>query len=211
MKRAAWFVVFSCTALCFVTNSLHADTIFSENFDSLPLGFTQTAGQFHTLGVANVLVTNDVIFVTPPESGNAVDMGFAVALQSVPITLGPGSYFLSFDLVGAQGGGGITSTDVSLGPTGGPILYYQNFLLTAQDDSSGIVSNAVINVSGSQETVFLTFFVNVGVTPQYGPLLDNVSITTATATAPEPSSLLLLGTGALGIFGIRRKLLPHWK
>ena len=46
----------------------------------------------------------------------------------------------------------------------------------------------------------------------------NVTTTSATgywtesSTVPEPSSLMLLGSGVLGLFGpIRRKLLPRWK
>jgi len=43
-----------------------------------------------------------------------------------------------------------------------------------------------------------------------GVTLDVLSI--SIIPVPEPSSLILFGTGALGLFGpIRRKLLPHRK
>jgi len=43
-----------------------------------------------------------------------------------------------------------------------------------------------------------------------GLLLDDVSVTDS--SVPEPSSVLLLGTGVIGLLEtIRRKLQPHWK
>ncbi len=211
MKRKLAYLL--ALALCFTATSLYATTIFSENFDEIPLAQTgltfTTAGQFHTINGTNIDIVSAAngwaSLIVAPESGNVVDMGGTGGtsfgqLQSIAIVLNPGSYFLSFDLVGSQRGV-TTTTNVTLGPLGGPFLYNQDFTLASGDVTSGIVPNALLNV-GSTETVYLTFSLTSGA-DNIGSLLDNVSITSA---VPEPSSLILLGGGALGLLGtIRRK------
>jgi hypothetical protein len=199
--------------LCFTGTSLYATTIFSENFDELTPQLTVfTAGQFHTINGTNVDVVGGGLFgglVVPPESGNAVDMGGSGGssfgqLQSVAITLTPGTYSLSFDLVGSQRGV-TTTTGVNLAPTSGPSLYSHDFMLASNDDVSGIVNGAMFTVSGSPETVFLTFSL-LGGSANIGSLLDNVSIQSgAVSTVPEPGSLLLLGSGLMALVGLVRR------
>jgi hypothetical protein len=200
-------------APCFTGTSLYASTIFSENFDELTPQLTVfTAGQFHTINATNVDIVGGGLFgglVVPPESGNAVDMGGSGGnsfgqLQSVAITLTPGTYSLSFDLVGSQRGV-TTTTGVNLAPASGPSLYSHDFTLASSDDVSGIVNNAMFTVSGSPETVFLTFILLAG-SANVGSLLDNVSIQSGAASAvPEPGSLLLLGSGLTALAGFLRR------
>jgi hypothetical protein len=195
-------------AVCFTGTSLYATTILSENFDELaPQLGVLNAGQLHTINGTNVDIIGGGLFgglVVPPESGNVVDLGGGASfgqLQSAA-SAEPGPF-------GAALGherGVTTTTGVSLAPASGPALYSHDFMLTSNDDVSGIVNGATFTVSGSPETVLLTFSL-LGGSVNIGSLLDNVSLVSGAATSPvpEPSSLLLLGSGLTALVGLIRR------
>jgi PEP-CTERM motif len=192
--------------------------VFQQNFDNLPAQLARYTvaqlGNFHTLNGTNVDIAGPADgygnLCVGPESGNCLDLAGTNSnsmgqLQSTAITLGPGTYDFSFDLIGSQRKGfGTTSTTVTLGTLADPgQLYDQSFNnLAYNNDTAGIV-NTEFSVSKA-ETVYLNFDLTADGSPNVGPMLDNILITQS--SAPEPSSLLLLGTGlfALAGFAIRK-------
>ena len=189
---------------------MHAAPILSENFDVVPAALSvTTAGVFSAINGTNVDVVgaadNFGYLCAGPESGNCVDMGgsggnaVGVIDLATPLTLAAGTYDLSFDLIGS-GRGETTSTTVDFGS------YSQTFVLTSGDITSGVVINQAVTIAGGPTQLE---FINNGISdPNIGALLDNVSITAASPSAtPEPSSLMLLGTGILGAAGLMRRRL----
>ena len=114
------------------------------------------------------------------------------------MNLAVGVYDLSFDLIGS--GRGIDSqTTVTFGS------YSHTFDLSSGDVTDGIVVNELVTVTGGPTQLS---FVNDGANNNVGALLDDVVISSPTSVTPEPSSLLLFGTGMIGLAGmVRRRVL----
>ena len=194
-------------ALCALPAGSQAATLLSENFNELTPMLTATSvGAFSAISGTNVDIVGGGIFgylCVAPAAGNCVDMDGSNGLSqgvlrsNTAFTLAPGvNYFLSFDLIGSQRGN-TASTTVSFGP------YANTFTLASGDDTSGIVSNALVTVS-TPTTAFLTFTSN---TPgNIGNVLDNVVITSSSPVGvPEPATLGLMALGLAGVGFARRK------
>lgn len=177
----------------------HADVV-QENFNELSVASATTSAGVFTATSGNVDIVGPGYYgylCAAPESGNCVDMDGNVpgSITTSNLTLTPGTYLLSFDLIGSQRGD-TTSTTVTLGS-----LYDQTFVLSSTDDTSGVVS-VLLTVSATTIAP-LVFTSNDPPTSASGALLDNVDLKQI-SSVPEPATLSLVAAGLAG-FVIRRK------
>ena len=192
-------------ALGFST-SMHAATLLSENFDELTdqLGVT-SAGAFSTINGTNVDIVGPANgfagLCASPESGSCIDLdgsgGNPIGQLRSNTQFAAGTYLLSFDLIG-NGRGGTSTATVTFGN------YDQAFSLAQTNTTAGIVTNQLVTLTAPG---YLLFSSTDPAGDQIGLVLDNVTVSSSVATTvtPEPSSVLLLGTGLLGIAVIVRR------
>ncbi|HEY4009634.1 MAG TPA: PEP-CTERM sorting domain-containing protein [Acidobacteriaceae bacterium] len=195
-------VLFCFSAMLLLPRAMRADTVFSENFDETTAALNVTqAGAFSAINGTNVDIVGAGdgwgFLCSGPESGNCVDLGGTGgnSVGNIELTtslnLAAGTYLLSFDLIGSQRGP-TTSTQVLFGS------YNQMFTLTSDDMTSGVVTNALVTVTGGPTQLE---FIDLGDNDNIGSVLDNITI----ASTPEPSSLALLATSLLGAGGMLRR------
>lgn len=180
--------------------SVSAGVIFQDNFDSeLAEGISHT----NYAGFTNWTVTDGTVDLVATQNdwnltcaggvGKCVDLDGsnknAGTLQSIALTLDPGTYTLSFDISGNQRNSAADSMEVSLDG-----FLTETFLLSANDAWQTIVRDITLT---SQTTSNLIFKHNGA--DNIGIMLDNVSL------VPEPGTVALLGLGLFGLIGARKK------
>jgi hypothetical protein len=180
---------------------MSASTIFSDNFDSYnggvgALNFTNFGGNWNVGGGTVDLIGNG-FFDFIPGNGLYIDLDGSSnqsGLLSHNFSLNPGTYTLQFALAGTHRG---TTDSVTVSLSGG--LYSEVFTLASNDPLTTITRTITVASATNTALGFQDASSN-----NIGILLDDVSFSDS-APVPEPSSLVLLGSGLMSAAGLVRR------
>jgi hypothetical protein len=179
-----------------------AALLFSDNFDSENGG----VGVLNYNSFANWTVSDGTVdligngfFDFLPGNGLYVDLDGSsgnAGMMTSNFTLGAGTYQLSFDLAGNHRNDAIETTSVVVNMG----VFSKTYSLNRLDPFQTFTETFTI---ASSITAALSFE-GIGA-DNIGMLLDNVEISSSSVPEPATATLLLLGSGIIGLTGFRKK------
>ncbi len=206
MYKQSFKGLIGATLLGMLSAGANASLIFQDNFDSeagspglSSLNYTSFANWTVADGTVDVVAnTNGWGITCAGGSGKCIDLDGSTSnagiFSSNLLVLGAGNYSLSFDISGNQRGG---SSDSMLMTLGG--FLNESFALSSAAPWTTVTRTFTVAADTSNYIVF-----NHAGGDNIGIMLDNVSLSKL-ADVPEPTSLMLLGLGLLGLGVARRK------
>jgi len=197
--------ILSFFAAALLSVSASATVILQDNFDSeagavgnSSLNYNSFANWSVSNGTVDVVSNGDYGISCAGGSGKCVDLdgstNNAGVLTSNLLSLAAGSYTFSFDISGNQRNYSNDSMVMTLGG-----FLNESFSLASSDPWKTKTYNFTVASATSNNITF-----NHDGWDNVGILLDNVSLK-MTSQVPEPSALILLGLGLLGLGLARRK------
>lgn len=194
-----------CLCVAGTTNAnagiLLYDDFNSENGGNWQLNYDGFANWTVTGGTVDLIggnsgwnwytATNGLYVDMDGSTGNAGIM----TLKSSVLTLGPGTYTLQFDLAGNKRTPqqDAVHVQVNLGS-----VFSKQYTLAWDAPFTSYVETFTVLAGDAPASLS---FEGIG-TDNIGMLLDNVKV----SSVPEPATMLLLGTGLVGVAAFRRKL-----
>lgn len=203
MRHLRSLVASAAVLLALGAGSAEAAVIFSDNFNSEPVGVPATSLMNFNIVSGSV----DVIgagsgFDFYPGNGRYLDLDGTTGASNDPASqiasktlFGPGTYTISFDLGGSQRNDGINSTLVSLGNSS------QTYSLLSTAGLSMFTLTATVTGAPAALT-----FTELGASDNIGNILDNVRVSSVPLPASAPMfGAALLALGGLGYAAKRKK------